>query len=171
MDIFLVPIPLMILSKEKAIDTGFLKHKVPLQVLIGLTLGVSMCLIFTVVPILLGYKDMVSSTRYTEAWQFVYQFSYSIFGVALVEEIFFRGYIFLKLLDIKNSKWFAVIVSSIIFGLFHIFQGNIIQVFVTMALGVIFCLFREKIRNCSLLSLIIAHGVYDGLIVLCVSLM
>ena len=167
----IVPIIFMIRGKETAGSIGFTAVKIPLQIFIGVMLGIAMCLIFTIVPILLGYKDMVSSTRYTEIWQFAYQFLYSIFAVALVEEIFFRGYLFKKLLDIKNTKWFAIIISSIIFGLFHIFQGNIIQLFVASILGILFCLFREKIKNCSLLSLIIAHGIYDALIILCVSLM
>ena len=137
----LAPVVLMFKNKEKASDIGFSKEKIPLQVLIGIILSIAMCLVFTVVPILLGYKDMVSSTRHTEVWQFVFEFFYLIFGVALVEEIFFRGFLFKKLLEIKNSKWFAITVSSAIFGLFHIFQGNIIQIFITAILGLIFCFF------------------------------
>ena len=33
-----------------------------------------------------------------------------------------------------------------------------------MLLGVVLCLCRLKIRHCTLLSLVIAHGVYDALI-------
>ena len=64
------------------------------------------------------------------------------------------------------SKWFAIIISSLLFGLFHIFNGNIIQVFVTALIGFLYCIFREKIKGCTLLSLIITHGVYDALTVL-----
>jgi len=74
-------------------------------------------------------------------------------------------------LAIKNSKWFAIIISSLLFGLFHIFNGNIIQIFVTAFIGFLYCVFREKIKGCTLLSLIIAHGVYDAMIVLWVSIL
>jgi uncharacterized membrane protein YjjP (DUF1212 family) len=40
-----------------------------------------------------------------------------------------------------------------------------IPVSVCAFIGALFCLFRLKIKNCSLLSLIIAHGIYDALIV------
>ena len=169
--LFLVPGILMIVNKEKLSDIGFRKEKIALQVAIGVLLAVSMSLVLTVLPIILGLKDMVGNTVYTQTWKFVYQFIYAIFGVALAEELIFRGYIFNKLLEIKNSKWFAIIISSLLFGLFHIFNGNIIQVFMTAFLGLLFCIFREKIKGCTLLSLIIAHGVYDAMIVLWVSIL
>lgn len=169
--LLLVPMILMIVNKEKLSSIGFKKEDIPLQIGIGVLLAVSMSLILTVLPILLGFKDMVGSTSYSQAWKIVYQFIYAILGVALAEELVFRGYIFYKLLEIKNSKWFAIIVSSLLFGLFHIFNGNIIQLFMTSFLGFLFCIFREKIKGCTLLSLIIAHGVYDAMIILWVSIL
>lgn len=169
--LFLVPWILMIVNNEKLSDIGFRKEKVSLQIGIGVLLALSMSLVLTVLPIMLGFKDMVGNTVYTEIWQFAYQFIYAIFGVALAEELIFRGYIFNKLLKIKASKWFAIIISSVLFGLFHIFNGNIIQVFMTTFIGLVYCIFREKIKGCTLLSLIIAHGVYDAMIVLWVSIL
>ena len=169
--LLLVPMILMIVNKEKLSSIGFKKEGIPLQIGIGVLLAVSMSLILTLLPIILGFKDMVGSTSYTEAWKLIYQFIYAIFGVALAEELVFRGYIFRKLLEIKNSKWFAIIISSLLFGLFHIFNGNIIQVFITAFLGFLFCIFREKIKGCTLVSLIIAHGVYDAMIILWVSIL
>jgi membrane protease YdiL (CAAX protease family) len=162
---------LMFVNKEKLTDIGFRKDKILVQIGIGIILAIAMSLVLTVVPILLGFKDMVGSIKYTETWKFVYQFIYAITGVALAEEIVFRGYSFSKLLEIKNQRWFAIIVSSLLFGLFHIFNGNIVQVIMTSFLGVLFCLFREKIKGCTLLSLIIAHGSYNAMIVLWVSVL
>lgn len=165
-----VPIFLMYKSKEKLHEIGFAKDKILRQILIGLLIAIAMCLIFTVIPILLGQQDMVSDKRYSQAWQFAFEFAYAIFGVAIAEEFFFRGYLFKKLLDFKDSKLLAILVSSLVFGLFHVFRGGLIQVLGTSIIAVIYCLCREKIKHCTLLSLIIAHGVYDALIVLCVSL-
>lgn len=169
--LFLVPAILMIVNKEKLCSIGFKKENIPSQIGIGVLLAVSMSLVFTVLPILLGFKDMVGSTTFTQVWKFVYQFIYAMFGVAFAEELIFRGYIFKKLLEIKNAKWFAIVISSVLFGLFHIFNGNIIQVLMAAFIGFLFCIFREKIKGCTLLSLIIAHGVYDALIVLWVSIL
>lgn len=169
--LFLIPAILMIVNKEKLSSIGLKKERILLQIGIGVLLAVSMSLIFTVIPILLGFKEMVGSKSYTQVWKFVYQFVYSIFGVGLAEELIFRGYIFKELLDIKNDKWFAIIISSVLFGLFHIFNGSIIQVLMTTFLGFLFCIFREKINGCNLISLIIAHGIYDAMIVLWVSIL
>ncbi|MGB4588378.1 MAG: type II CAAX endopeptidase family protein [Clostridiaceae bacterium] len=167
--LFIVPGILMLANKEKLQTFGFTKENLPRQILIGILIALFMSAILTMLPILLGYRDLVGSTSYTKGWQFTYEFVYRIFGVALVEELIFRGYIFYKLLEIKNSKAFAIIISSLLFGLFHIFSGNLIQVMVTAIIGLLYCLFREKINGCTLLSLIIAHGIYDALIVLWVA--
>lgn len=169
--LFLIPGILMIVNKENLVDIGFRKDKIPLQIGIGVLLAFAISLVLTVLPVLLGLKGMVGSTTYTQVWKFIFQFIYAIFGVALAEELLFRGYIFHKLLEIKNSKWFAIITSSLLFGLFHICNGSIIQFFMTAFLGFLFCIFREKIKECTLLSLIIAHGVYDALIVVWVSVL
>ena len=169
--LFIVPGILMIVNKENLSDIGFSKDKILQQIGIGVLLAVAMSLVLTVVPILLGFKDMVGNITYTQTWKFVYQFVYAILGVALAEELIFRGYIFNKLLEIKNSRWFAIIISSVLFGLFHIFNGNILQVIITAFLGFLFCIFREKIKGCTLISLIVAHGIYDAMIVLWVSIL
>lgn len=169
--LFIVPGIFMIVNKETLADIGFRKEKVLQQIGIGVLLALAMSFVLTLAPILLGFKDLVGNTAYTETWKFVYQFVYAILGVALAEELIFRGYIFNKLLKIKNSKWFAIIISSALFGLFHIFNEDVLQVIVTALLGFLFCIFREKIKGCTLLSLIIAHGLYDAMIVLWVSIL
>ena len=167
--LFLVPGMLMLTGNEKLSGIGFSKERIPNQILMGILLALPMSAILTVLPILLGFKDMVGSACYTHAWQFIFEFVYTIMGVALAEELVFRGYLFCKLLEIKNSRWFAIIVSSVLFGLFHIFSGNPVQVIMTAVIGFIYCIYREKVRDCTLLSLIIAHGLYDGMIALWVS--
>lgn len=169
--LFLIPGALMIGGGETFGDLGFRKEKIPLQIGVGIALAVSMSLVLTVLPILLGLKEMVGTTSYHQAWKFVFEFVYSVFGVALAEELVFRGYIFYQLLKIRNSRWFAILVSSALFGLLHIFNGNILQVFMTALIGLLLCMFREKIKGCTLLSLIIAHGLYDAMIVLWVSIL
>lgn len=66
--LFLVPGILMIMNKEKISSLGFRKEKVLLQIGIGLLVAISMSLVFTVFPILLGFKDMVGDRSYTKVW-------------------------------------------------------------------------------------------------------
>ena len=169
--LLIVPIAFMRYQKVDFQDIGFNNNNIIKQILTGLIIAGVMSLVLTVTPILLGFRELVGSTTYTQLWQFLYEFVYMIIGVALVEEIFYRGFLFKSLLDISNSKWRAIIISSLIFGLSHIFNGDILQVITTSLVGVFFCLCREKIKNCSILSLIIAHGVHNALIRLFVAVL
>ncbi|WP_394697949.1 CPBP family intramembrane glutamic endopeptidase [uncultured Sphaerochaeta sp.] len=167
----IVPLLLMRINHERI--RFLMKSEVRLvnQIFTGIGLAFLMSFLFTVVPILLGFKEMVGSTSYTKVWQFAFDLIYSLFAVALAEEFVFRGYLFQKLLEVKQSKWFAILISSLLFGLFHSFQGDVLQVIVTTFLGILFCLLREKIKSCSLLSLVIIHGLYDALITLWVAVL
>ena len=87
------------------------------------------------------------------------------------EEFVFRGFIYEKVKRLSGKEGMAVRVSSILFGFMHLLGGNMVQVFLTAILGVLFCAFRLKIKNCSLVSLIILHGIYDFLITVWSSLL
>lgn len=169
--LLIVPFVLMKKENEMLSDLGFSTSKIGLQILTGVFVALAMSLVLTVLPIIAGFKHMVGSNSYTQLWQFCFQFVYMIFGVALVEEFFYRGFLFKKLLDIRHSRWFAIALSSAVFGMSHIFSGNIIQVINTSILGIIFCICREKIKNCTTLSLIIAHGIHNALITLFVAIL
>lgn len=160
-----VPFGIMLAAKETPSDYGFSKAKIGLQAAAGILTGLCMSLVFTLIPILCGKGDWVDNGHhYRELWQFVYDFVYAIAAVGLVEEFVFRGFLYKKVKDLSGSSGAAIAVSSVLFGLFHFLGGNVIQMICTGILGVIWCVCKEKIRNCTLLSLIIAHGVYDALI-------
>lgn len=163
--IALVPFCLVLFNKEKWSDYGFSKEKIGCQVLIGLGIALCMSFVFTVIPHLAGKSDWVNNQhQYQYAWQFIYEFVDYIFAIALVEEFVFRGFFYRKLEVLFGSAVGAIIGSSVLFGLFHFWGGNIVQIFLTGIIGAIFCICRVKIKNCTLLSVIIAHGVYDALI-------
>lgn len=163
--IALVPIILMTANKEKPSEYGFTAEKLGKQIIVGILIAAAMSLALTVVPHLLGFGEYVSSEKnYTRLWQFIYEFIYCIFAVGFAEEFVFRGYIYKKILNISGKETAAVIVSSVLFGFFHIFRGSIVQMITTAFIGAFFCLCRAKINGCTIVSLIIAHGIYDALI-------
>lgn len=163
--IALVPIILMLVNKDKLANYGFHRDKIGLQIIAGILVGIVVSAILTLLPHLFGFGEYVDNgRRYQYLWQFIYEFFYCIFAVGFVEEFVFRGFIYEKIKSISQKDIVAIIVSSILFGVFHLFSGNIIQMIMTACIGVFFCLCRLKIKNCSTLSLIIAHGVYDALI-------
>ena len=161
----LVPAVIVLVDKEKLSDYGFSAEKIPLQIVVGVIIGVLMSVVLTLIPHLAGYGEYFNSGNdYSQLWQFVYEFIYCIIAVGFVEEFIFRGFIFSRVKSLGGNNIVAVIVSSVLFGFFHIFGGNPLQIFTTALIGTFFCLCRLKIKNCTLLSLIIAHGVYDALI-------
>lgn len=161
----LASIILMTANKEKPSEYGFTAEKLGNQIIVGVLIAAAMSLVLTVVPHLLGFGEYVSSGKtYTRLWQFIYEFIYCIFAVGFAEEFVFRGFIYKKILDISGRETAAVIASSVLFGLFHIFRGSIVQVIMTAFIGAFFCLCRAKIKGCTIVSLIIAHGIYDALI-------
>jgi len=78
---------------------------------------------------------------------------------AILEEILFRKMIYGMLK--KNGKIFAIILSSLIFGLIHMY---LIQSIFAFIFGVVLCLIYEKTKNIKLCILI--HTLNNGLAVL-----
>lgn len=162
--IALIPVIVMLVRKDDPADY-WNNDRIGYQILTGVLIGAAMSLVLTLVPHLAGVGAYVDSgKRYTYLWQFAYEFLYCIAVVALVEEFIFRGFIYNKIKKISGNDIAAVIGSSVLFGSFHILGGNIVQVMITAFIGAFFCLCKLKIKNCSLLSLMIAHGIYDALI-------
>ena len=138
---------------------GFTNNKILLQILAGVLIAIGSLVVFMILPALFGIN--MSYIGNLDALAILYNFVYMMLAVALVEEIIFRGHLFKKLLDINGSKWLAILMSSALFGLLHIFNWNPWQIIVTAIIGVYWCVCREKIRHCSLLSLIIAHALHN----------
>lgn len=163
--IALIPIVVMLANKDRLTDYGFSKNKIWAQIVVGILIGLVMSVVLTLIPHLIGFGEFVDSgKRYKYLWQFVYEFLYCILAIGLVEEFVFRGFIFEKIKRIVGKEVIAVIVSSVFFGVFHLFSGNLVQMLMTAFIGAFFCVCRLKIKNCSTLALIIGHGVYDALI-------
>ncbi|MBQ8787853.1 MAG: CPBP family intramembrane metalloprotease [Oscillospiraceae bacterium] len=162
----------MLVCKDKLSDYGFVKDKIGMQIIVGILIGLAMSAVLTLIPHLLGFgENFDTGKRYKYLWQFIYEFFYCIVAVGLTEEFVFRGLIYSKIKNIAQKEWVAILASSLLFGLFHIFGGNIFQIFTTAFIGFVFCICRLKIKKCSVLSLIIAHGVYDALITVWASLL
>ena len=141
------------------IDIGFSKDNKLMQVLMGALVAGGSLTIFIVLPALFGIN--MSYAGNMDVLAILYQFVYMMLAVALVEEVVFRGYLFKKLLDISGSKWLAILASSALFGLFHIWGGNPWQIVITAAIGLYWCVCREKVKHCTVLSLIIAHALHN----------
>lgn len=134
--IALIPAIVMIVNKDKLTDYGFSKEKIGLQIIVGILIGMGMSVLLTLMPHLIGFGEFVDSgKRYKYLWQFVYEFFYCIFAIGIVEEFVFRGFIFEKIKRIAGKDIIAVIISSVFFGVCHLFSGNLVQMVMTACIG------------------------------------
>ncbi|MDO5688962.1 MAG: type II CAAX endopeptidase family protein [Tissierellia bacterium] len=170
----LLPLPLFFLKRqaEDLRDIGFVRERIPRQIAIGIGIGLFTTFFFSLLPALIfGAGAIGSGSKYSKGWQFVYEFFYYIFGVAMGEEMIFRGFIYHKLKHNTRSIWKPILYSSLLFGLFHIFNGISPQIILTMLLGGLWCYSMERIRYCTTLSVLIAHGLHNFLIQVIYSLL
>lgn len=159
------PLLLMIRAGDTWTDYLFSREKIGVQIIVGIGIGLIMSAILTLPLFLTGHGQWSDNGKhYQFLWQYLYELVYCIGAVSLTEEYIFRGFLYRKLHDISGSFWAAALLSSAAFGLFHIFGGNLVQVGMTSLIGLALCLIRKKVKNCTTLSLIIGHGVYDFLI-------
>lgn len=82
---------------------------------------------------LFGYSIMAQIEAATSSSTTISMFLYVAIGAPIVEELVFRGAI-LRSLE-KYGKTFAIVVSSILFGIYH---GNITQGLFAFSIGLIF---------------------------------
>lgn len=159
------PLMVMVLVRDTWADYQFSREKTGAQILIGIGIGIVMSLVLTLPLFLTGHGAWSDNGKhYQFMWQFLYELVYCVGAVALTEEFIFRGFLYQKLHALSGSHPVAILVSSLAFGLFHIFGGSLVQVVMTSLIGLALCLVRRKVKNCTTLSLIIGHGLYDFLI-------
>lgn len=78
--------------------------------------------------------------------------------IGFSEELVFRGYLIVRFEQIFKSTWHAVLLSSLLFGAIHLYQGGdgaIVETAVGLAFGLFFVRFRR------LWPLVAAHALMD----------
>ncbi|GHV16508.1 hypothetical protein FACS189425_00910 [Clostridia bacterium] len=141
---------------------GFSGQKPLLQIVWAGALFAIVSILIIGLPALFGQelKDMVPQRD-----NLLFAIPYKLIFVGFAEELLFRGYFLNCIKRLTNSKIAAVVLSSLLFGLWHfILSEDILQVAVTTIMGVIFALPRMYKENCSVVSVSLAHGLYGALL-------
>lgn len=159
------PLLVMMIVGDSWTDYLFSRERAGVQILVGIAIGAAMSLVLTLPIFLTGHGEWSDNGKhYQYLWQYLYEIVYCVGAVSLTEEFIFRGFLYRKLHTLSGSSVVAVLVSSLAFGLFHIFGGSLVQIGMTTLIGLFLCLVRSKVKHCTTLSLIIGHGLYDFLI-------
>lgn len=93
-----------------------------------------------------------------------YLFIFTTITAGVTEELLFRGYLLTRLQILFKNNYIPVIISSVLFGVMHIGYGTIQNVIVPMFIGAVFALYYIRYKN--ILAVIIAHCLYDYLLIL-----
>lgn len=142
------------------------KNKFWLQILIGVGIALLLSFFIGILPILCG-TSLIGSHSDMSVGNILLAAMKDILFVGVGEEIVFRGYVQNQFsIWLKKCKWLAPLIAAVLFGLWHLINGSIIQVLFTTVIGCVFGYAKYFIKYCSLLSVIIAHGLYDFSLVL-----
>lgn len=158
----IVAVPLV--SSIKNRDRFWESKTLLLQLAWGLVIGGGISLLLTLVPHLLGWGQYVGGSKHSTPKELVLLAVFYLAAVGTVEEFIFRGFLVKRLEKFITSQWAVIGISSLLFGLSHIMSGDVLQILITSLIGAFYCLCQRKLPHCSLLSLVIAHALYDWLI-------
>jgi membrane protease YdiL (CAAX protease family) len=149
-------------KRPVASSLGFEKSHITKQSFIALIIF-AITISFIIIPLLCGAdKSDVLGFKARSLAILIYYIVKNMVFVGMGEELVWRGYFYVRLKEITGSGAWTVVISSILFGLWHYPVGqNILQVLMVTVLGLIYGLARLKIKNCSVLATGIAHGLHD----------
>ena len=151
-------VAMKLMEMEIAID--FKKKK---QYIIGIVLAASLSLVIAVIPALCGLS-LVGGHREFSWIGIIYDFCVCLLVIGPVEEFVFRVYlqdVFLSFF--KEHEWLGVVFVALLFGLWHLINGNLLQVLFTFGIGLVFGFSKYKVKDCGYVGVAFGHGVYDFL--------
>ena len=133
------------------------------QYLIGLVVALGLCFVIAVIPALCGFS-LIGNHADFSWFVLIYDLLFYMLIIGPVEEFVFRVYLQDAFVGFfEKNKWFGVVIVSFLFGLWHIINGNMIQVLFTFGIGLVFGFAKYKIKDCGYAGVAFAHGAYDFL--------
>jgi len=168
--IYLLLIALVVLvcrlEKRSVFDLGFSRVNLSAQILTGAAIALALSFLIGALPILIGGSGAsLIGGKPSGTFSIIYSIVTNLLFIGTCEELIFRGYVQTRLGELTGHKYAGVIVAAALFGLWHIITGFWMQVIFTAFIGAAFGFCRAYLKNCSLLSVIIAHGLYNALLV------
>lgn len=133
------------------------------QYAVGVALAVILSLCIAVIPSFFGLYLVGGGTAFSLT-ALLYDFFLYLLVIGPVEELMFRVYLqelFLEFLP--RRKWLGVVLASLLFGLYHWINGNLMQVIFTFGIGLYFGFAKYKLKNCGYTAVALGHGLYDFL--------
>lgn len=133
------------------------------QFIIGFGIAFILAIFLGVIPAACK-ASLVGPHQEFKILDFLFNLFYLLLIIGPVEEMIFRMYYQNTFISFfKKHKWIGIIIASLIFGFFHIFNGWI-PVLITFGIGLIFGFSKEYIKDLHYPGISFAHGLYDLLL-------
>ena len=133
------------------------------QYRIGVMIALVLSVVLAIIPALCGFS-LVGNHIDFSWFILIYDLLFYMLIIGPVEEFVFRVYLqdtFVSFFE--KHKWLGVVIASFLFGLWHIINGNVVQVLFTFGIGLVFGFSKYKIKGCGYVGVSVAHGLYDFL--------
>lgn len=147
-----------LLFKDKELNFGFSRSKIWLQIVYGILIFAGMLFVYKA----FGNSSDGQPLKFNKV---MLKFLYIAFSAAITEELAYRGLLLTRLKKASGNVIVPVVVSSVFFGLSHFMVYDEPDLLVYMSVvGFVYGASRAYLKNCTLLSTMIAHFLYDFLI-------
>lgn len=168
MYILMAVITILFCKNKKNIlsDFGYSSKSIGRQLLSGGIILLITTGIFVILPLLSGVnKEFVLMAKETDITYIVLKIIFYMLFVGPIEEFIFRGYFQHQTGELISNKIVVCIVTSLLFGFWHYPSTlSFYNVICTFIIGLIYSIFKTKLKNCSMLSVSLAHGLHDTII-------
>ena len=133
------------------------------QYAIGAALALILSFFIAVLPVLFGVSLVGEHTDFS--WfSLIYDLLFYMLIIGPVEEFVFRVYLQDTLIGFFGKhQWMGVVIAAMLFGVWHIINGSMIQVLFTFGIGLVFGFAKFKIKDCDYFGVALGHGMYDFL--------
>lgn len=133
------------------------------QYWIGVKIALVLSVAIAIIPAFCGFSLIGNHTDFS--WfVLIYDLLFYMLVIGPVEELVFRVYLQNTFVSFfEKHKWLGVVVASFLFGLWHIINGNVVQVLFTFGIGLVFGFAKYKIKDCGYVGVSVGHGLYDFL--------
>ena len=147
-------------EKHTFVSKGLSLHSIVKDVILGIGIFVVLVIIFySYFFVLYGVKpNFVHLTLFETILRAIY----FIWFVGFAEELIFRGYLLDRFKELLNSKIYAILLSSLLFALWHYpVSYNFGQVVFAFFFGIILSTIRVISKREVMVALVIGHGLYN----------
>lgn len=160
----LSPVLMCKIMKRPLSTLGYSKEKMLKQLRAAFIVLLMLFMYLTILTILVGGKlENTIGEKTTNVLILIRSLITTFFFVGFSEETLFRGYFLERIKTATNSDATAIVISSVMFGLWH-YPANhsLMQVGLTTVIGFIIAISHVKLKNCTTFSVGLAHGTYDA---------